>query len=81
MCMAGLILAVACSNVASLMAARTIARQRETAARLAIGAGRMALIRQLLVESTLLSLAGAVLGLGYRHLLQAGYCISCRRMA
>jgi predicted permease len=63
MCMAGLILLVACSNVASLMIARAAARQKEIAVRLAIGAGRGTLIRSLLVESLMLAGAGVVLGL------------------
>jgi predicted permease len=63
MCMAGLILLVACSNVASLMLAKAAARQKEIAVRLAIGAGRLTLIRSLLVESLMLAGAGVVLGL------------------
>jgi putative ABC transport system permease protein len=63
MCMAGLILLVACSNVASLMIARAAARQKEIAVRLAIGASRHTLIRSLLVESLMLAGVGVVLGL------------------
>ncbi len=81
MAVCGLVLLIACANVANLLLARSVARRTQTAVRMAIGASRAHIVRQALIESILLAIAGGIAGLAVavgaaRLLLSLAFSVS-----